>query len=71
MPRRQQVQVLCMAAARLQAKHPKNVTEFDHMNRHLSAHVEWCGVVVVVDATTAQEVARSVPGHPTTPTIPT
>lgn len=62
-----QREALRMAAARLEARHPKNVTEFEHGNRQLLAHVAWCGVVVVTDKATGERIVQSLPGQPTTP----
>ena len=62
-----QREALRMAAARLAARHPKNVTWFQHCNRQLQAHVAWCGVVVVVDQATGEHIVQSLPGQPTTP----
>lgn len=67
MPAADRRQALCMAAARLEARHPKNVTEFEHCNRPLVAHVAWCGVVVVTDQATGERIVQSLPGRPTMP----
>jgi hypothetical protein len=67
MPQPERLQALRMAAARLAARHPKNVTEFEHCKRQLLAHVAWRGVVVVVDKATGEQIVRSLPGQPAMP----